>query len=110
MEGENRSLNTVAGIAADPDLLQGAAIKLMALAGMPARMGAQLNSLFVMEDKNLVLSREGASVLSSVQPTWPSSIPSQWHVHSQKAPSISPIFASRELPSIYRYRPTISTQ
>ena len=57
--GSERSLNTVAEIVADPQLTQAIAVKLIALGGIPARMGAELNALFVWEDKALCLPGRG---------------------------------------------------
>jgi type IV secretion system protein VirD4 len=64
-EGEDRSLNSVQEIASDPKMLAAAADKLREMGGIPARLGNQIMGLFDKEQAG-VLSKEGASVLSTV--------------------------------------------
>jgi type IV secretion system protein VirD4 len=64
-EGEDRNLSSVQEIASDPQMLAAAAEKLREMGGLPARLGNQLKTLFDNE-RDGVLSKEGASVLSSV--------------------------------------------
>jgi len=64
-EGEDRSLTSVQEIASDPNMLAAAADKLREMGGIPARLGNQLKVLFDKEQAG-VLSKEGASVLSTV--------------------------------------------
>lgn len=67
-DGEERSLNTVQEIASDPEMVLGAAEKLHEMGGIPARLGSQLKTLFFKDEhQRFGLSKEGASVLSSVQ-------------------------------------------
>ena len=63
-KGEERSLNAVAEIISDVQLLRAAALKLAAMGGIPARMGAQLNALFDPSAPG-TLTKEGSGVLST---------------------------------------------
>ncbi len=62
---DDRSLNSVQEIASDPQMLAAAAEKLRQMGGIPARLGNQFKTLFENERAGS-LSKEGASVLSSV--------------------------------------------
>jgi type IV secretion system protein VirD4 len=64
-EGEERSLNSVQEIASDPKLLAAAAKNLREMGGLPWRFGNQIMALFDGGQAGM-LSKEGASVLSSV--------------------------------------------
>jgi type IV secretion system protein VirD4 len=61
---EDRDLNSVQEIASDPDMLKAAAKMLQGLGGIPARLGAQLKTLF--DKEGVGLTKEGAGVLSTV--------------------------------------------
>jgi type IV secretion system protein VirD4 len=62
-DGEERSLNSIQEIASDQKLLFAAATVLQEMTGMPARLGAQIKSLY---DHDELLTKEGSSVLSTV--------------------------------------------
>ncbi len=64
VKDEERNLNSVQEIASDPDLLRAAINKLRELGGIPARLGAQLTSLF--DKQTGELTKEGAGVISTV--------------------------------------------
>jgi type IV secretion system protein VirD4 len=65
-EGEERNLSSVQEMASDPKLLFAAADALRDIGGIPARLGNQLRALFA-DGVSMQLSREGASIMSSVQ-------------------------------------------
>jgi type IV secretion system protein VirD4 len=62
---DDRNLSSVQELASDPALLVSAANTLRQMGGIPARLGNQIKTLFENE-QTAVLSKEGASVLSSV--------------------------------------------
>jgi type IV secretion system protein VirD4 len=62
-EGKERSLNSVQEIISDQDLLMNTGTVLRQMGGMPARLGAQLKTLF-QPGPAAVLTKEGASVIS----------------------------------------------
>jgi type IV secretion system protein VirD4 len=64
VKDEERNLSSVQEIASDPDLLKAAGNKLRELGGIPARLGAQLTTLF--DKQTGGLTKEGASVVSTV--------------------------------------------
>ncbi len=65
--GEERSLNSVQDIASDPMMMLAASAKLIALGGIPERMGNQIKALFAPDNGVMLLTKEGAGVMSTVQ-------------------------------------------
>ena len=63
MAGAERNLSSVQDIASDVNMLAAAAAELRKMPGIPGRLGSQLGTLF---DPGGGLSKEGASVLSTV--------------------------------------------
>jgi type IV secretion system protein VirD4 len=61
-KGEDRNLNSVQEIISDHDLLKNAVMALQDMGGIPARLGNQVKALF---DRDDVLTKEGAGVLST---------------------------------------------
>jgi type IV secretion system protein VirD4 len=61
---DDRSLNSLQEIVSDPDLLKAAADQLQKLGGIPARLSAQLKTLFDKDGSGL--TKEGSGVLSTV--------------------------------------------
>lgn len=61
--GRERSLITVAEIAASPPLIAGVGEKLVAMGGLPGRLGSQLMGMF---DKDRQPSKEGMGVFSTM--------------------------------------------
>ena len=61
--GQERSLITVAEVAASPSLIAGVGDQLVAMGGLPARLGQQLLGLF---DKDRQPSKEGMGVFSTM--------------------------------------------
>jgi type IV secretion system protein VirD4 len=64
---EERSLNSVQDIASDPMMMLAASAQLIALGGIPERMGNQIKALFAPDNGAMLLTKEGAGVMSTVQ-------------------------------------------